>query len=124
MLKRLLLCIFMSIFTFMSQAQSIGYIETTKSWYYVYDENGKRVHSFSTSLGELQGYSSSFYILKQGSSFYVLYDANCHRITSLSVSAVGEILSVTGNTFTSRFNSWLYTWSSEGKRISSRSASQ
>ena len=36
------------------QAQSISHIETTKNWYYIYDQNGKRLHTFGTSsVGEI-----------------------------------------------------------------------
>lgn len=61
-------------------AQSISYIETTKSWYYIYDQDGKKIKTLSTSQGELKGYSSTFYIIKQGSAFYVTYDVNGKRL--------------------------------------------
>ena len=35
------------------QAQSISHIETTKSWYYIYDQDGKKIKTLSTSQGEL-----------------------------------------------------------------------
>jgi hypothetical protein len=34
------------------------------------------------------------------------------------------VLSVAGETFTSRLGSWIYTWSKEGKKISTRAARQ
>lgn len=105
-----------------ARAQRIGYIEPTQSWYYIYDENGKRVRSFSTSQGRLVAYTATFYIIRQGDSYYVIYDASGKRITSLGVNVVGEILSASGDTFVSRNASWIYTWTKEGKRIASRSA--
>lgn len=39
-----------------------------------------------------------------------------------SVSTVGKVVSVTGDTFVSLVGSWLYTWSKEGKKISTRPA--
>ncbi len=45
------------------QAQSISHIETTKSWYYIYDQAGKKIKTISTSQGELKGYSRTFYII-------------------------------------------------------------
>lgn len=42
------------------RAQTISHIETTKSWYYVYDDNGKKIKTISTSAGELRGYSANF----------------------------------------------------------------
>lgn len=102
------------------QAQSISHIETTKNWYYIYDQNGKKIKTLSTSQGELKGYSSTFYIIKQGSAFYVTYDVNGKRLHTFGASGVGEILAVNGDTFTSRQGSWIYTWSKNGKKINTR----
>jgi len=104
------------------QAQSISHIETTKSWYYIYDQDGKKIKTLSTSQGELKGYSSTFYIIKQGSAFYVTYDVNGKRLHTFGVSGVGEILAVSGDTFTSRQGSWIYTWNKDGKKINTRAA--
>ena len=68
------------------QAQSISHIETTKSWYYIYDQDGKKIKTLSTSQGELKGYSSSFYIIKQGSAFYITYDVNGKRLHTFGVA--------------------------------------
>ena len=106
------------------QAQSISHIETTKSWYYIYDQDGKKIKTLSTSQGELKGYSSSFYIIKQGSAFYITYDVNGKRLHTFGVGSVGEILSVSGDTFTRRNGAWIYTWRKEGKKISTRAARQ
>ena len=104
------------------RAQSISHIETTKNWYYIYDQDGKKIKTLSTSQGELKGYSSTFYIIKQGSAFYVTYDVNGKRLHTFGAASVGEILAVTGDTFTSRQGAWIYTWSKEGKKINTRAA--
>ena len=101
------------------KAQSISYIETTKSWYYVYDQNGKKIKTFSTNIGELKGYSSSIFVVKNGSWIYV-YDAKGNKIKTLSESSAGKVLSVAGDTFTTQLGSWIYTWSKDGKKISTR----
>jgi len=106
------------------KAQSISHIETTKNWYYIYDQDGKKIKTLSTSQGELKGYSSSFYIIKQGTAFYITYDVNGKRLHTFGVSSVGEILAVSGDTFTSRQGAWIYTWSKEGKKINTRAAKQ
>ena len=46
------------------QAQDISHIETTKSWYYIYDQNGKKTKTLSTTIGDLQGFSASIFIVK------------------------------------------------------------
>ena len=116
-MKILLLIIALVLFTKDIQAQSISHIETKKkSWYHIYDEAGKLAKTISTSQGELMGYSVSFYILKHG-SFLMTYDINGKRLHTFADYEVGEILAVTGNTFTSRRGPWVYTWSNEGQKI-------
>ena len=79
-----------------AQRQQISYIEETKNWYYVYDEQGKRIGGLSrSSVGELK---------------------------TMNVSDVGEIVGVSNSTITSRKGSWIFTWNKEGKKISARSA--
>ena len=104
------------------QAQSISHIETTKSWYYIYDQDGKKIKTISTSQGELMGYSSTFYIIKQGKAFDITFDVNGKRLHTFGVASVGEIIGVAGDTFTSRQGVWIYTWSKDGKKISTRGA--
>jgi len=82
-MKKLLLTIVLLLAVANLQAQSISHIETTKNWYYIYDQNGKKIKTLSTSQGELKGYSSTFYIIKQGSAFYITYDVNGKRLTGL-----------------------------------------
>ena len=121
-MKKLLLSIVLLLSGLSIQAQSISYIETTKNWYYIYDQDGKKIKTLSTSQGELKGYSSTFYIIKQGSAFYATYDANGKRLYTISAASVGEILAVSGDTFTSHQGVWIHTWSKEGKKISARAA--
>ena len=121
-MKKLVLSIVLLLSVANLQAQSISHIETTKNWYYIYDQDGKKIKTLSTSQGELKGYSSTFYIIKQGSAFYVTYDVNGKRLHTFGAASVGEILAVSGDTFTSRLGVWIYTWSKDGKKISTRAA--
>ena len=121
-MKKLVLSIVLLLSVANLQAQSISHIETTKNWYYIYDQGGKKNKTLSTSQGELKGYSSTFYIIKQGSAFYVTYDVNGKRLHTFGAASVGEILAVSGDTFTSRLGVWIYTWSKDGKKISTRAA--
>ena len=123
-MKKALLFILFSMCMVGLKAHSISHIETTKNWYYIYDQDGKKIKTLSTSQGELKGYSSTFYIIKQGTAFYITYDVKGKRLHTWGVSSVGEILGVAGDTFTSRQGSWVYTWSKEGKKISTRAAKQ
>ena len=104
-----------------AKAQSISHIEATGSWYYVYGQDGKKINTLSSSIGELQGFCSSFFIVKSGSWYYI-YNAKGQKTNTMSVSSVGKILSVSGDTFTSQSGSWIYTWNKEGKKISTRAA--
>ena len=65
-MKRILITLIMLMAVIAMYAQKISYIETTRSWHYVYDENGKKIHTFSTSQGEVVAYSDSFYVVKHG----------------------------------------------------------
>ena len=121
-MKKLLLFVVLLLSVANLQAQSISHIETTKSWYYIYDQNGKKIKTLSTSQGELKGYSSTFYIIKQGAAFYVTYDVNGKRLHTFGAASVGEILAVSGDTFTSRQGAWIHAWSKEVKKISTRAA--
>ena len=121
-MKKLLLSIILLSSIANLQAQSISHIETTKNWYYIYDQNGKKIKTLSTIQGELKGYSSTFYIIKQGTAFYITYDVNGKRLHTFGAGSVGEILGVAGDTFTSKNGAWIYTWSKEGKKISTRAS--
>ena len=121
-MKKLLIIVVLLLSVAVLKAQSISHIETTKNWYYIYDQDGKKIKTLSTSQGELKGYSSTFYIIKQGSAFYITYDVNGKRLHTWGASSVGEILGVAGDTFTSRQGIWIYTWSKDGKKISTRAA--
>ena len=121
-MKKLLLSIILLLSVANILAQSISHIETTKNWYYIYDQNGKKIKTLGTSMGKLMGYSSTFYIIKQGTAFYTTFDVNGKRLHTFGVSSVGEILSATGDTFTSKQGVWIYTWSKDGKKLSTRAA--
>ena len=120
-MKRILIILTMLLAFTAMQAQKISYIETTRSWHYVYDEKGKKIHTFSTSQGEVVAYSESFYIVKNGSWYYT-FDSKGKKLYTFSVSNVGEVLNAAGDTFTSRKGSWIYTWNKNGKKIATRSA--
>ena len=69
-MRKLLITLAMLMAFTAIHAQKISYIEATTSWYHVYDDNGKKVHTFSTTQGEVVAYSESFYIVKNGSWYY------------------------------------------------------
>ena len=122
-MKKLIISIVLLLSVANLQAQSISHIETTKNWYYIYDQDGKKIKTLSSTIGELQGFSSTFFVVKSGSWYYI-YDANGKKAKTLSESTVGKVLSVSGETFTSQVGSWIYTWSKEGKKISTRATRQ
>ena len=121
--KKLFTILFLLV-TLAAQAhsQQISYIEETKNWYYVYDEQGKRIGGLSRScVGELKGWGSDFFVSKRH-SYYCICDAKGKTLKTMSVSNVGEIVGVSNSTITSRQGSWIFTWNKEGKKISARSA--
>ena len=114
-------CAFLSI-AIKAHSQQISYIEETRNWYYVYGETGKRLGGLSrNTIGDLKGWGNDFLVAKYY-SFYRIYDAKGKVLKAMNVSDMGEIVSVSGGTITSRKGNWIYTWSKEGKKISARSA--
>ena len=123
MVKQLYSILFLLLaLTVQAQRQQISYIEETRNWYYVYDEEGKKICGLScSSVGELKGWGSDFFVAKRY-SFYYICDAKGKTLKTMNVSDVGEIVGVTNSTITSRRGSWIFTWSKEGKKISARPA--
>ena len=104
------------------RAEQISNVETSGSWVYLYNSEGKKYKTLSTStVGVIKGFSSNIFVSENGSWIYV-WDSDGKKITTLSKSTVGDIIGVAGNTFTSRNGSWVYTWNKEGKKINTRSA--
>lgn len=99
------------------QHRSIGWIEQTESWVYMYDMNGNRYQTLpSSSVGVVLGYSSSFFVSRKDSWVY-LYDSKGDRYKTLPYSQVGDVVGVGSEGFTSRNGSWVYIWSRYGNRI-------
>ena len=108
--------------TTQAQQKEISYIETTKNWYYIYDESGKKIKTlYRNGIGEIKGWGKDFFVTKRG-PYYLICDANGNTLKTLGVQTVGEVVSVSGNTFTSRLGPWLYLWNKEGKKIQTRGA--
>ena len=120
--------VFLTIMTFgficvraQSASQTISSIDERGSWYYVYDEKGRKVATLSKSVGKLEGYGSDWFVVTTSSWLY-LYDINGRKYHTKSRSSVGEVVSVGSNTFVTRKGSWLYTFDRNGKKIATRSA--
>ena len=88
-----------------AQQEQISYVETSGSWCHVYDTNGKKITTLANqSVGELVGWSAE--ITVASSSWY----SQGKTLNTMSEQTIGTVLSVAGNTFTSRSGSWIYTW--------------
>ena len=120
-MKKLFIFVFlMVVLTIQAQQKNISYVETTKNWYYMYDEIGKKIGGLSrSSIGELKGWGSDFLVAKYY-SYYRIYDAKGKVLKTLNVSDVGEIVGVSGKTITSRKGSWIIIWDKNGKKISAK----
>lgn len=117
-------CLAMALLGIMlvSGAHRISTIDRSGSWYYMYDENGKKYKTLSVrSVGDIVGYSSTFFV-STSSSWIYLWDSEGKKYKTLSASSIGQIIGVTGDTFTSRNGSWIYTWDRNGKKINTRPA--
>ena len=100
----------------------ISSIDQGGTWIYLYNESGQKYKTLTvSSVGEIVGYSSTFFVSRSG-NWYYLWDADGQKYKTLSVSSIGEIISVSGDTFTSRTANWIYTWDRNGNKINTRAA--
>ena len=122
MKKLFIFVLLMMAMTIQAQQKEISYIETTKNWYYIYDESGKKIKTlYRNGIGEIKGWGKDFFVTKRG-AYYLICDANGKTLKTLGAQSVGEVVSVSSSTFTSRLGVWLYTWNKEGKKINTRAA--
>jgi hypothetical protein len=117
-----LLIMIISVFRGNICFSAISNIEKKGSWYYIYNEKGKKIKTMSGSIGEIEGFSSTFFIVSKG-SWYYFYDENGKHYKTLS-NSTGKILSVSGDTFVVQKGSWVYTYNKNGKKINSRAANK
>ena len=111
----LLFLLLFSINAFAQQRQ-ISYIDNAGSWYHVYDTNGKKITTLSSSAaGELIGWSAEIIVTKSG-GWYKILDPQGKTLKTMSDMTVGTVISVSGSTFTSRSGSWIHVWDVTGKR--------
>lgn len=64
--------------------ESISFIRSEGSWHYVYDEKGKKVTTLSkSSVGEVLGWGTDFFVSKNGSWYYI-FDRDGKKIKTMS----------------------------------------
>ena len=106
MKRVLLLFVFLCAVVSMWAQKEISYIETTKNWYYIYDESGKKIKIlYRSGIGDIKGWGKDFFVTKRG-AFYLICDAEGKTLKTLGAQSVGEVVSVSGSTFTSRLGPW------------------
>ena len=105
-----------------AQQRQISYIDNSGSWYQVYDTNGKKISTLSSSsVGELIGWSGEIIVTKSG-GWYKILDPQGKTLKTMSDMSVGTVISVSGSTFTSRSGSWIFVWDKTGKKLATRPA--
>lgn len=117
----LLLCIGAGTLRAQNTSKSISYIEEKGSWYYVYDEKGKRVATLSRNNGTVAGFGTDWFVMTTKNWIY-LCDIKGRKYKTMSVSSYGDVVSVGSQTFVTRKGSWLYTFDRNGRKTSTRSA--
>ena len=73
-----------------------------------------------TAIG-MQAQRQISYIKTTG-AWYQVYDESGKKVTTVSKQTVGEVIGVSGNTFTSRDGNWIKIYDKTGKKISTKSA--
>ena len=121
-MKKIIICICLIFCGRMTKAEEISNVETSGSWVYMYNAQGRKYNTLSvSSVGTVKGFSSNIFVSENGSWVYV-WNAEGKKIQTLSKSSVGDVIGVAGDTFTSRNGSWIYTWNKNGKKINTRSS--
>ena len=121
-MKKILLALVLLSSPRILMAEQISNVESTGSWIYFYNSQGKKYKTLSSStVGVVLGYSANIMVSQNGSWIYI-WDADGKKIHTLSQSTVGNVIGVAGDTFTSRNGNWIYTWDKNGKKINTRSA--
>ena len=113
-------CLFPTLTAQNVETQTIGSIEKRGVWYEIYNEQGKKIKTVQSNIGELVGFGSPFFIVKHG-CWYNLYDTKAKKYKTLQTS-IGEIISVANSSFTVRKGVWLHIYDSNGRKISTRQA--
>lgn len=121
MRKILLIAVALSA-TIILKAEQISSVESSGSWIYMYNSQGKKYKTLSAStVGTVVGYTADFFVSENGSWIYI-WTSDGRKYKTLSKSTVGNVLGAAGDTFTSRNGNWIYTWNKEGKKINTRYA--
>lgn len=121
-MKKLILSFLLIMAALFSRAEQISSVETSGSWVYVYNSQGKKYKTLSvSSVGTVKGYSANFFV-SQSRSWIYLWDTEGRKYKTLSKSSVGDVTGVAGDTFTSRNGNWIYTWDKDGKKVNTRYA--
>jgi hypothetical protein len=98
---------------------AISDVQVKGSWIEVFDSNGRRISTMSSSGKSLGGFSSDFFVVVSG-SWIETYDEKCHRIATMSSSGK-EVRGAAGGNFTVKNGSWIETYDKNCKRINTRS---
>ena len=121
-MKLVLLSILLIMSLSAAAQRQISYIDNAGSWYHVYDTNGKKITTLSSSAaGELIGWSGEIIVTKSG-GWYKILDPQGKTLKTMSDMTVGTVISVSGSTFTSRSGSWIHVWDKTGKKLATRPA--
>lgn len=99
----------------MTDNEEISSVEPYQNWYYVYDQNNKRIGSISNQEGELIDFSGTIIILKKF-NFYYFYNVKLERYAQKPVDAIGKIVSVSSSGFIGEKNGRKVSYDKYGNR--------
>lgn len=118
-MRRLILSLAITLSLTM-HSYSISNIENDGKWYHVYDAGGEQYKLISLAeAGVLKGYSIALIVFQKG-QFYYIYDSNLKRLGQVAVSASGEIVNVSQDTFTTKRGGRILIFSKNGTLVSRR----
>lgn len=121
-MNRLIFLIMLSLSALTAGARCLSDVQRSGSWYYLYDCDGKKFKTMAvSSVGNVVGWSSTFFVSRSG-SWYYLFDADGKRYKTIAASTIGDVIAVAGDTFTSRKGPWIYTFDRNGRKLNTRAA--
>lgn len=115
-LAALIICCSVSI---SAANRKIAYISQRDGYYEINYFGSSRTEKVSTGVGKLAAYSDTHYILyKDG--YYIVMNSEKKKVSTLSASKIGGIVSVAENMIIAERQGWIIQWSLSGEKLSEK----
>ena len=97
---------------------AISEVKLIGNYYHVFDEDGRKITQYQSSIGELKGFNSKYIVFLCG-SIVTVCDEKFRRISQSSQAAMGEFLNITDKIHCKR-GGYIVTYDEHLNQISQR----